>query len=460
VCPAVAPSLIADRYRRTSLIATGGMGEIWRGIDEVLGRDVAIKLLRSEYADNDEFRERFRAEARAVAAVSHPAVVAIYDYGEQEDESGRCLSYLVMEYVDGESLADRLSTLRTLQPEAVAALLSDAAIALDAAHQSGLVHRDVKPANLLLPTAGGVKIVDFGIASAADSVSLTRTGTVIGTAMYMSPEQAGGLRATGASDLYSLGAVAYAALAGRPPFQREAEVAVAMAHISDPPDPLPDTVPPELSALVMSLLAKDPGERPTADQVAARATAIRERPQATTSELPQPTKILPTPVVVADDVDEVAPEVTGVESRRRWIIAAAVAAVVMFVGFAIGLSNGLSAPKRAAGATASHHKAHTKPTPTGVTVKQASFIGLPAASAVDLLRAMGMRPTRVYTPSSSPIGSVIAVSPHGLVPQGTSVKVVIAAPEPKPKPPPKAPPGQAKKHDQGPGHGDHGDHGD
>jgi serine/threonine-protein kinase len=458
VCPAIAPYLIADRYRRTSLIATGGMGEIWRGTDEVLGRDVAIKLLRSEYADNDEFRERFRAEARAVAAVSHPAVVAIYDYGEQSDESGRCLAYLVMEYIDGESLADRLSTVTALGSEEVATLLEHAAVGLDAAHQCGLVHRDVKPANLLLPTTGGLKIVDFGIASAADSVSLTRTGTVIGTALYMSPEQAGGLRATAASDLYSLGAVAYAALAGSPPFQREAEVAVAMAHITDPPDPLPEAVPADLSALVMSLLAKDPRERPTADEVAARSTTIRDRLRSDTSEMPQPTKILPAAVGTAEEPAPESTEITAAQvtatSRRRWIIAAVIAAVVMFVGFALGLSDSLSASRNQPATTGAHHKAHAKPTPSGVMVKQASFIGLPVATVLDALRAMGMKPTVTHVASSLPKDTVLAVSPHGLLPQGTTVTVTVAAPQPKPTPQPKLPPGHAKKH--GHGHGEEG----
>lgn len=454
MCPAVAPSLIADRYRRTALIATGGMGEVWRGTDEVLGRDVAIKLLRSEYAHSEEFRDRFRAEARAVAAVSHQGVVAIYDYGEQDDGNGSCLAYLVMEYVDGESLADRLSTLSVLSPTATTTLLADAALALDAAHKSGLVHRDVKPANLLLPAGGGVKIVDFGIASAADAVSLTRTGTVIGTAMYMSPEQAAGERATSAADLYSLGAVAYAALAGRPPFQREAEVAVAMAHISDVPDPLPAAVPAELSALVMALLEKDPAKRPTAVEVASRSTAIREGLQAETAAMPQPTKVLPEPLGVAA---ESAPAVAVGLDRRRWILAAVVAFIVMFVGLAAGLSSGLTVPKTPVKTAAVHHKAPVKPTPTGVTIKQSRFIGLTPAPVIEALRAMGMTPNLTTSPSSRPPGTVIAVSPHGVVPQGTGVTVTIAAPQP----PAHLPPGQAKKHGPGPGHGgDQGNQGD
>jgi len=283
----------------------------------------------------------------------------------------------------------------------------------------------VKPANLLLPTAGGVKIVDFGIASAADAVSLTRTGTVIGTAMYMSPEQASGQRATGASDLYGLGAVAYAALAGRPPFDREAAVAVAMAHIADTPDPLPADVPAELGALVMALLAKDPAQRPTAQEVALQATAMRERMQSDTSELPRPTLVLPAAAIAPPDLGQ--PDVPRRDPRRRWLLAGVAAALAMFVGLALGLSDGLSVPKAAAKTAATHHhRATTKPTPSGVLVKQASYLGLAAGPVVDALKALGMNAHAVNSPSSLPTGTVIAVLPHGRLARGTQVDVVVA----------------------------------
>ena len=206
--------LLGGRYELGALLASGGMGRVWRGRDTVLNRAVAVKILRSEFTDDGAFLARFRAEAQHAAALHHPNIASVFDYGEVE-EQGERLAYLVMELVDGESLAALLARERRLDVETSLRVMRGTAAALAVAHGAGLVHRDVKPGNVLVGEDGVVKITDFGIAWSAASVPLTRTGQVIGTAHYLSPEQAQGGRATPASDIYALGAVTYECLAGR-----------------------------------------------------------------------------------------------------------------------------------------------------------------------------------------------------------------------------------------------------
>ncbi|WP_460461122.1 serine/threonine-protein kinase, partial [Angustibacter peucedani] len=248
---------LGDRYVLTERIAGGGMGEVWRALDDVLGREVAVKLLRREYADDEAFLTRFRAEARHAASLSHPGIASVYDYGEVEG-----VAYLVMELVDGEPLSARLAREGALPAAVAVPLLQQAAAALQAAHDGGLVHRDVKPANLLLTADDQVKITDFGIARAGDQAPITRTGEVMGTAQYLSPEQALGQAATPSSDVYALGVVAYEALAGRRPFDADSMVATAMAQVNDAPAPLPPQVPAPVAAVVMMALEKDAARRP------------------------------------------------------------------------------------------------------------------------------------------------------------------------------------------------------
>ncbi len=210
--------LLAGRYRLTDRIAAGGMGEVWRGEDDLLTRSVAVKLLPTGRAGDEAFLARFRAEARYAASLSHPGIARVYDYGESAEFGG---AYLVMELVNGEALSAILARAGRLSPDATLDIVSQAARALDAAHQAGIVHRDIKPGNLLVAAGGTAKITDFGIATAvaaAQASHLTETGMVMGTAMYVSPEQATGAQVTEASDIYSLGVVAYECLAGHPPF--------------------------------------------------------------------------------------------------------------------------------------------------------------------------------------------------------------------------------------------------
>ena len=252
--------VLGGRYRLTERIAGGGMGEVWQAQDDVLGRGVAVKILRREYADDSTFLERFRAEARHTAGLSHPNIAAVYDFGEGREEGGS--PYLVMEHVPGEPLSALVSREGRLAPDRTLDIIGHAALGLQAAHDAGVIHRDVKPGNILVTPDGVVKITDFGIARATNSVPLTQTGAIMGTAYYISPEQASGQSVSPGSDIYSLGVVAYECLTGRRPFDGDTPVGVALAQVSQEPPALPDDLPAPVRELVMQMLAKDPAARP------------------------------------------------------------------------------------------------------------------------------------------------------------------------------------------------------
>ena len=259
------------RYQLSSRIAIGGMGEVWQATDLVIGRTVAIKILKDEYLGDPGFLERFRAEARHAALVNHEGIANVFDYGEEDGSA-----FLVMELVPGEALSAVLERERVLPSDRVLDYVAQTASALQAAHQAGLVHRDIKPGNLLITPDGRVKITDFGIARIADQVPLTATGQVMGTVQYLSPEQASGHPASPSTDIYSLGIVAYEALAGRRPFTGESQVAIAMAQINDAPPELPVTVSEMVRNLVYSCIAKRPEDRPaSAAHLARAAQALR-----------------------------------------------------------------------------------------------------------------------------------------------------------------------------------------
>jgi serine/threonine protein kinase len=268
--------VLDGRYALVELIATGGMGEVWRGMDQILGRPVAIKMLAAMHADDEQFRARFRAEARYASSLSHPGITRVFDYGERSPLGG---PYLVMELVDGQPLSEILERYSRLDPYVVLDIVAQSARALDTAHQAGIVHRDIKPGNLLIMADGTTKITDFGIAKAnsLQAMNLTATGIVMGTALYVSPEQATGSPLTGSSDVYSLGVVAYECLSGQPPFMADQPLAIAIMHKHDPVPPLPADVPRPVADLVYAMLAKAPDGRPqTAQHVADRADVIRE----------------------------------------------------------------------------------------------------------------------------------------------------------------------------------------
>jgi beta-lactam-binding protein with PASTA domain/tRNA A-37 threonylcarbamoyl transferase component Bud32 len=263
------PTVFNGRYELLRHIARGGMADVYLARDDLLDREVALKVLFPEFANDPNFVERFRREAQAAANLNHPNIVGIYDWGQE-----RGTYYIVMEHVSGRSMSDVLRSTGPLQADRAAEIASDVAAALATAHQAGLVHRDVKLGNILVSDAGDVKVADFGIATAlagGTDAGLTQHGSVMGTATYFSPEQAQGKQVDGRSDLYSLGVVLYEMLAGVPPFQAETPVAVAYKHVQERPDTLLErgvTVAKSLDAITMKLLAKNPANRyPTADDL-------------------------------------------------------------------------------------------------------------------------------------------------------------------------------------------------
>ena len=253
-------NLIAGRYRLEERLAAGGMGAVWRGTDTRLNRVVAVKLLHSGLSGNDRFRARFHQEAQAVAQLQSPGIVSLYDYGEEHAPEG-LVSYLIMELVRGQALDNVLRQRGRLSPNETLKIMASAAEALDVAHQAHIIHRDIKPGNLLVNSDGSVKIVDFGIAAAKGGAGLTETGTVMGTLAYASPEQLQGSQLTGSTDLYSLGIVGYEALAGRPPFAGNEPTAAIAGHLTGTPAPLPPDVPGPVGQIIMRCLAKDPRQR-------------------------------------------------------------------------------------------------------------------------------------------------------------------------------------------------------
>ncbi|MGP5497553.1 protein kinase domain-containing protein [Corynebacterium flavescens] len=252
--------LIGDDYRLQWVIGHGGMSTVWLADDTNNDREVAIKVLRPEFSDNDEFLSRFRNEAESAESISSENVVATYDYRELED-NGRTFCFMALEYVRGESLADLLAREGALAEPLALDVMEQAAHGLAVIHRMGLVHRDIKPGNLMITQNGQVKITDFGIAKAAAAVPLTRTGMVVGTAQYVSPEQAQGMDVTPASDVYSLGVVGYEMLAGKRPFTGDSSVSVALAHISQAPEALSTTISAPARELIGISLRKDPSTR-------------------------------------------------------------------------------------------------------------------------------------------------------------------------------------------------------
>ena len=262
---------LGGRYVMVERIASGGMADVWRAEDEVLRREVAVKVMRAD-ADNEEiFTARFRDEALHSASLMHANITTVFDYGEDDH-----LTYLVMELVPGLPLSAVIRETGPMDPVLVRSIVGQAALALGVAHEARVVHRDVKPANILIRPDGVVKLTDFGIARALDASGHTRVGEMLGTPNYISPEQAKGDLATGASDLYALGVVAHEMLTGVRPFDRGTPIATAMSHINEPPPPLGDDVPQDLRDVIESLLEKLPHDRPANARVVALSLGIEQ----------------------------------------------------------------------------------------------------------------------------------------------------------------------------------------
>jgi eukaryotic-like serine/threonine-protein kinase len=254
--------LLGDRYQVGELLGYGGMAEVHRGRDRRLGRDVAIKMLRADLARDDNFQLRFRREAQNSASLNHPAIVAVYDTGEERGPNGETLPYIVMEFVNGRTLKEVLAAEGRLMPRRALEITADICAALEFSHRHGIIHRDVKPGNVMLTQTGQVKVMDFGIARALASgaTTMTQTSAVIGTAQYLSPEQARGEAVDARSDVYATGCVLYELLTGHPPFVGDNPVSVAYQHVREDPRPPSDSnrdVPPEVDAVVLKALAKN-----------------------------------------------------------------------------------------------------------------------------------------------------------------------------------------------------------
>jgi eukaryotic-like serine/threonine-protein kinase len=439
------PSVGDGRYTLTERIATGGMGVVWRAHDSVLGRDVAVKILKAEYADDATFRARLQAEARNTAGLHHPGIAQVFDFGDALDPgTGRPTTYLVMELVPGEPLSAVLAREETLPPQRAAEVVAQAAVAIDAAHRRDIVHRDVKPANLIVTPGGDVKVTDFGIARAADAVPLTQTGQVIGTPHYLSPEQARGLPATPASDVYALGVVLYECLSGSRPFTADAPVAVAMQHLREDAPPLPDTVPAELAAICMRTLSKEPGDR--LESAADLARRLREPGWAT----PLPYAAGPTTAVTEPAADTATARAAGAgtgpgetamltspggpaptDRRRRrpgWLVPLVVAAVVLLLLAGVGLAltagddTSPSASDQSAAGDGGSAGGGSAPAQQQVRVDASDYRGETFEDARAELadRGFGVARADRVGDDGAP-GTVASVQPHGMVAAGTTI---------------------------------------
>jgi serine/threonine protein kinase len=440
------------RYRLESRIATGGMGEVWRATDTLLDRQVAVKLLKTEYADNPTFRVRFEAEAQHAASLHHPNIATVYDVGEANmtDGSQSRRPYLVMELVEGQPLSAVMRPGVPMDPTAVRELLAQAADGLGAAHANGIVHRDVKPANLIVTPDRVVKVTDFGIARAAEGVGLTSTGEVMGTPQYLSPEQAQGLKATSASDVYSLGVVAFECLAGQRPFSGETAVATALAHLRDPVPDLPPSVPADLAAVVRRSLSKDPTQR-FADG-SALAAALRNPATAATAVVAAP--VVPPPTaptqVFAPTPPPTAPTPVAYEEEQRswaWPVIGVIALVVIAVLIVLLLTRGTGdddpgdditdTPTQSSSAPSSPSEPATTATEdTTVRIDESQYLNRPLNDVQRELADLGLRVNteRVDNPGDQIEGDVESVNPTGALQVGDTVTVTFWGPVPPESP--------------------------
>jgi len=427
-------SVLGNRYTLTERVAGGGMGEVWEATDGVLGRTVAIKLLRAGYADDTQFVDRFRAEARHSAALSHPNIATVHDYGEEDGES-----YLVMELVPGEPLSRVITERGPLGADEAASVLGQAAAALEMAHQNGFVHRDVKPANIILTPDGTAKLTDFGIARALHGSAITKTGEVMGTAQYISPEQAMGEPATPSSDIYALGIVAHEMLTGKRPFDSETPVATALSQVNDPPPPLPEEVPEQLRDLIESCLAKDPGDRPASAAAIAEELGVPVSGSIATAVTPS--SAFDQTAVMATTVrqqDQHAGPVTRIHSalpaaarpsaltdrvRKRpavWGLAA-----LALIVLAVSLSRCGSGPAKSA-TTPKPSPSRTATSRPATVLTAAAYVGQSVDQVRPALESLGYQvSTRGQTSGQQP-GTVLAMSPTGAVPARAVIMLVVA----------------------------------
>jgi serine/threonine-protein kinase len=485
--------VLGGRYELAERIGAGGFSEVWRATDLVLARPVAVKLPYPGFTQDDEALARFRAEARNAGRLSHENVARVYDYGEPDPPSP---PFLVLELIDGPPLSVLVQG-GPLAPGRVARLLAQAATGLAAAHQAGLIHRDIKPGNLLIAPGGTVKISDFGISSAAGSAPLTGTGLIYGTPAYLAPERAAGATATAAGDLYSLGIVGYQSLTGELPFTGD-PLALALAHRDRPLPPLPGSVPAGLAALILALTAKDPAARPgSAAEVARHATALAgqlgsaglpaRRPAVPAQAPPVPAQrsgptAPPGPAQRSGPTappGPVAPPAAGPRRaaaqandqptlrqpqpgragprRRSWALAATLATAALAGGIFLASQAGpMPTPPAVAGPSATHRP--SDPRVRLVDVHRGALIGQPVTAAAQLLQRHGLKVrVRWQLSAAAPPGTVLAVQPAGRRPAGSVITLIGAVP-----PPPSPAPGghgHGSGHGHGHGHGHGSGHG-
>ncbi|MDQ1663048.1 MAG: eukaryotic-like serine/threonine-protein kinase, partial [Blastococcus sp.] len=433
------PQVLGERYEIGGVLGRGGMAEVHRGRDLRLGREVAVKVLRSDLARDPSFQVRFRREAQAAASLNHPAIVAVYDTGEDRTPAG-ATPYIVMEYVEGETLRDVLRREGYLTPERAMSLAADICGALDFSHRNGIVHRDVKPGNVMITPQGSVKVMDFGIARAVSdsAATMTSTAAVIGTAQYLSPEQARGEGVDARSDVYSLGCLLYELCTGAPPFTGDSPVSVAYQHVrEDPrlPSSINPQVPPELDAILLKAMSKNPANRyqSAADMRNDLLRALNGQRVEATPVMGDAEKTTILGAVPAgygrpqhdqwDDEDD-----QEAARRKRRIIAIVGVVVVLLIAGVIALAMSLGGS--------------SKPPVTVVTkVPVPSVAHLDQAAAVQALTAAGLKAgtiTTQTTDNQADVGKVIDSNPAGgsMGDKGSSVDLTVGkAPDTVPVPP-------------------------
>ncbi|WP_081737945.1 protein kinase domain-containing protein [Arthrobacter sp. H41] len=478
---------LGGRFQLTDRIAIGGMGEVWKARDQVLGRVVAIKILKEEYSGDPAFLNRFRAEARHTALLSHEGIANVFDYGEEGGSA-----YLVMELVPGQPLSAVIEKEQVLSPDRTLSIVGQTATALAVAHRQGLVHRDVKPGNILVMPNNRVKITDFGIARLADQVPLTATGQVMGTAQYLAPEQATGQPATGSSDIYALGVIGYELLAGRRPFSGESQIAIALAQVNDAPPPLPESIPLPVRALIASMLAKDPADRPENAEALARAVdairagntkaaeaavpgmllfggssgaataAVPRQDTAATRAVPAPsTSALPTVAAPAaagaiaasrnwseEDLDRTEPPDEVERRRSPWLIPLIVLLMLALLAIAALVIGPLLAgdgtdPAPAATTSSTPSSPTSSPPPSSppdssspspseeettpeeeeIIISVSEFRGRPVDEVAAELGRLGLAVSRVPVSSSEDVGIVLNLDPVGTLSPGDTITV-------------------------------------
>jgi serine/threonine-protein kinase len=411
--------LLGDRYRLGERIATGGMGAVYRAVDETLARPVAVKVLRGELADDGTFLERFRREARAAAGLSHPGVAGVYDYGELGGQP-----FIVMELVEGETLAERLAARGRLPWREAFATGGQVAMALAAAHAHGLVHRDVKPANILLGRDGRAKVTDFGIAQAAQAATLTRTGMVLGSANYVAPEQARGGHVGPAADLYSLGCVLFEAVTGETPYRGATAVAIATQHVSSPvPDPREHVggLPPAAAALITRALQKEPAARFASG--AAMAAALADACSAGTTATPARVRAEAHAARPAADATTVLPPLGGVaggrEGRARARLGVAAAAALVATALLLLAWRPFPASAPPSGSSTAGRS----------VVQVPAVVGLDQGEALRRLRAAGLATDVAVAGGGKGRRQVRATNPAAGTPveRGATVRLVVGA---------------------------------